>query len=240
MEDMAKKLADWIREQVSGAGCEGVVLGLSGGLDSAVVAVLCKHAFPDNVLAVLMPCHSDPADMEDAALVARQFDIPTATVNLDGVFDSLLEAIPDSNYDPATRKLAEANLKPRLRMTTLYYYSNRLRYLVVGTGNRSEIAIGYSTKYGDAGADILPLGNLLKRQVRELAGHLGVPRGIIEKPPSAGLWEGQTDEGEMGLTYEELDRYLATGEATEDVRKKVDAMARASAHKRATPPIPPF
>jgi len=240
MEDLSKKLVVWIKEHVSGAGCDGVVLGLSGGLDSAVVAVLCKRAFPDNVLAVLMPCHSDRADMEDAALVARQFDIPTATVNLDGVFDSLLAAIPTGDYDPATRKLTEANLKPRLRMSTLYYFANRLRYLVVGTGNRSELSVGYCCKYGDAGADILPLGNLLKSRVRELAEHLGVPGRIIEKTPSAGLWEGQTDEGEMGVTYEELDSYLATGEATEDVRKKVDAMARASAHKRATPPIPPF
>jgi len=125
-------------------------------------------------------------------------------------------------------------------MSTLYYFANRLRYLVVGTGNRSEIAVGYSTKYGDAGADILPLGNLLKSRVRELASYLSIPNGIIEKTPSAGLWAGQTDEGEMGLSYEELDRYLASGEATDEIRRKVDAMARASAHKRAAPPVPPF
>jgi NAD+ synthase len=123
-------------------------------------------------------------------------------------------------------------------MATLYYFANRRRYLVVGTGNRSEAAMGYCTKYGDAGVDILPIGNLLKSRVRELARHLGVPERIILKPASAGLWEGQTDEGEMGLTYEELDRYLDTGEATDEVRRKVDAHSRTTAHKAGPPPIP--
>lgn len=240
MEHLAQKLASWIGEQASAANCSGVVLGLSGGLDSAVVGVLCKRAFPDHTLAVLMPCRSAKSDLDDARLVAQDFDIPTATVDLEGVLDALLKALPRGEYEPGTPKLAEANLKPRLRMTTLYYLANRLRYLVVGTGNRSELAVGYCTKYGDGGADILPLGNLLKSQVRDLARHLGIPDRIIEKPPSGGLWEGQTDEGEMGLTYEDLDRYLSTGEATEQLRNKVDSMARASAHKRATPPVPPF
>jgi len=240
MEDLARKLVAWIREHVAGAGCEGVVFGLSGGLDSAVVAVLCQRAFPDKTLAVLMPCHSTKTDLDDAQLVAQKYAIPTISVSLDEVFDSTLKALPHKEYDPATKKLAEANLKPRLRMSTLYYFANRLHYLVVGTSNRSEIAVGYSTKYGDSGADILPLGNLLKSQVRELASHLVIPHRIIEKTPSAGLWEGQTDEGDMGLSYEELDRYLASGQATEEVRRKVEALARATAHKRATPPIPPF
>lgn len=240
MEDLAQRFVAWLREQVARANCQGVVFGLSGGLDSSVVAVLCQRAFPDNSLAVVMPCHSSEADVDDARLVAREFGILTVTVTLNEVFDSLLKAIPEREYDPDTQKVADANLKPRLRMSTLYYFANRLRYLVVGTGNRSEIAVGYSTKYGDSGADILPLGNLLKSQVRELASHLGIPHRIIEKTPSADLWEGQTDEGEMGLSYEELDRYLASGQATEEVRRKVEALARATAHKRATPPIPPF
>jgi NAD+ synthase len=124
-------------------------------------------------------------------------------------------------------------------MLTLYYLANRLSYLVVGTGNRSEISVGYFTKYGDGAVDILPLGNLVKRRVRELAIHLGMPKEIIKKPPSAGLWVGQTDEGEMGITYEELDRYLLAGEAGDEVKRKVDAMIAASAHKRVMPAIPP-
>lgn len=240
MEELAKKLIAWIRGQVSGAGLHGVVFGLSGGIDSAVVAVLCTRAFPENCVGLIIPCYSSEIDIEDAQAVAEKFQIPVRTITLDEVYKSLLGVLPVREFDPASRKLAEANLKPRLRMLTLYYLANRLGYLVVGTGNRSEISVGYFTKYGDGGVDILPLGNLVKGQVRELASHLGIPNEIIEKPPSAGLWEGQTDENEMGLTYEELDRYLTSGEAREAVRKKVDAMMTESAHKRAIPVIPPF
>lgn len=240
MEELANKVIAWMREQVALAKRKGVVFGLSGGLDSAVVAVLCKRAFPDSTLALIMPCYSSETDIEHARAVAKKFHIPTSTIALEGVLDSLLRVLPVGDYEPATKKLAEANLKPRLRMLTLYYLANRLGYLVVGTGNRSEISVGYFTKYGDGAVDILPLGNLVKRRVRELAIYLGMPKEIIQKPPSAGLWVGQTDEGEMGITYEELDRYLLAREAGDEVKKKVDVMIAASAHKRATPAIPPF
>jgi NAD+ synthase len=240
MEELANKLTAWIREQVAGAKRRGVVFGLSGGLDSAVVAVLCKRAFPTNALAIIMPCYSSETDIEHAETVASKFHIPTVTVALEGVFDVLLRVLPLGDYEPVNKKLAEANLKPRLRMLALYYSANQLGYLVVGTSNRSEISIGYFTKYGDGAVDILPLGNLVKRQVRELAVYLDIPKEIIQKPPSAGLWMGQTDEGEMGITYEELDRYLITGQAADEVKKKVDARITGSAHKRALPAIPPF
>lgn len=240
MEELANKLTAWIREQVSGAGLRGVVFGLSGGIDSAVTAVLCKRAFPEDCLAVVMPCESDEADIEDAHTVAGKFQVPIRNIILDEVYESLLGVLPVGEFDPASRKLAEANLKPRLRMLALYYLANRLGYLVVGTGNRSEISVGYFTKYGDGGVDILPLGNLMKSQVRELASYLGVPDKIIDKPPSGGLWEGQTDEEEMGVTYKELDRYLITGIAREVVREKVEIMMARSAHKRATPAVPPL
>ncbi len=125
-------------------------------------------------------------------------------------------------------------------MITLYHIANQLRYMVVGSSNRSEVAIGYFTKHGDGGVDIVPLGNLVKGQVRELACYLGVPAPIIDKPPSAGLWEGQTDEAEMGVSYEALDGFILTGEASEEVRKKIEAMMDSSAHKRSLPPIPEF
>ena len=125
-------------------------------------------------------------------------------------------------------------------MLTLYYIGNQLQYMVAGSSNRSEIAIGYSTKYGDSGVDIMPLGNLVKTQVRELAFFLGIPRTIIDKPPSAGLWEGQTDEGEMGFSYEALDRYLISGDATDELTSKIEAMITASNHKRSLPPIAQF
>jgi NAD+ synthase len=238
MEELARKLTSWIREQVKAADAKGVVLGLSGGLDSSVVAVLCKRALPQNTLAVLIPCYSSEIDLSHAHLVAQKFDIATTVVALDPVFDSLKKALPSEGFDAETEKLAQANLKPRLRMLTLYYLANRLGYLVVGSGNRSELEVGYFTKYGDGGVDILPLGNLLKSQVRELASYLGIPEEIITKPPSAGLWPGQTDEGELGISYEELDRYLIGGKASQEVKQRIEELSRCSAHKRRPPPSP--
>ena len=239
MNELAEHLTDWIRAEVTaGDGC-GAVFGLSGGLDSAVVAALAKQAFPHHSLGVVMPCHSDPRDAEDGALVAHHFGVPSATVDLGPVYDLLLEELAGSSSDLPESRLATANLKPRLRMTTLYAFANQLGYRVLGTGNRSELAVGYFTKYGDGGADLLPLGGLVKSEVRDLARSLGVPARIISKPPSAGLWADQTDEAEMGLTYEELDAYVLTGAAAPAVKAKVDAMNAASEHKRALPRIAP-
>ncbi len=240
VEELARRLVLWIRERVLAAGCNGAVVGMSGGLDSSVVAVLCHRAFPQTMLGVIMPCHSGDEDMEHANLVASKFAILTKTVALDTVFDTLLELLPGDGADPAASWLAQANLKPRLRMLTLYYFANSLNYMVVGAGNKSELSMGYFTKYGDSGVDILPLGNLVKREVRELAGFLGIPQPIIDKPPSAGLWAGQTDEAEMGLSYEELDRYLTTGVASSAVRRKIESMIAASHHKRQPPPVASF
>lgn len=238
MEELARKLTSWIREQVKAADARGVVLGISGGLDSSVVAVLCKKALPQNTLGVLMPCYSSEIDLSHARLVAQKFDIATTTVTLDSVFDAVKKALPTAGFDAETEKLAQANLKPRLRMLTLYYLANRLGYLVVGSGNRSELEVGYFTKYGDGGVDILPLGNLLKSEVRELARYLGIPEEIISKPPSAGLWPGQTDEGELGISYEELDRYLMSGEASAEVKQRIEALSRSAVHKLCPPPSP--
>ncbi|MBE3033414.1 MAG: NAD(+) synthase [Actinobacteria bacterium] len=239
MEQLAEHLTDWIRAEVTAGGGCGAVFGLSGGIDSAVVAALAKQAFPHHTLGVVMPCHSDPRDAEDGALVAHHFGVPSATVDLAPVYDLLLEQLAGSSTDLPESRLATANLKPRLRMTTLYAFANQLGYRVLGTGNRSELAVGYFTKYGDGGVDLLPLGSLVKSEVRDLARSLGVPARIITKPPSAGLWADQTDEAEMGLTYEELDAYLLTGAASPAVKAKVDAMNAASEHKRALPRIAP-
>jgi len=140
--------------------------------------------------------------------------------------------------DEAAARLALANVKPRLRMATLYFVANRLNYIVAGTGNRSEIAIGYYTKYGDGGVDVLPLGSFVKSEVRALARDLGVPAPVIDKAPSAGLWLGQTDEGEMGFTYAELEDYLHKGPASvaPAVAMKIERLTRVSEHKRHLPP----
>ena len=239
MLSLTDHLAAWIHDQVAGGGGRGVVFGVSGGIDSAVVAGLAQRAFPKHALGVLMPCHSDPQDAEDGALVAEHFGIDVTTVDLTPTFDVVARTLAAASPALLESRLALANLKPRLRMTALYALANQLGYFVAGSSNRSELAVGYFTKYGDGGVDLLPLGSLVKHEVRELALALEIPERIIAKPPSAGLWAGQTDEGDMGLSYEELDAYLLTGEASEDVRISVDAMRAGSEHKRALPTIAP-
>ena len=187
------------------------------------------------MLGLIMPCHSDPEDVEHAKKLAEKFRIKTETVDITPVYDLMVKILPEGN------RIAKANLKPRLRMATLYYFANNLNYLVVGTDNKSESFTGYFTKYGDGGVDILPISHLLKTEVRVLAMELGIPEEIITRPPSAGLWEGQTDEGEMGITYEQLDKTIIAIESgqtdgldstlLENVRK----MHSATEHKRNMP-----
>ena len=239
-EQLAEKLVSWIRGEVLEAKCKGVVVGMSGGVDSSVLAVLCQRAFPHDILGMIMPCHSRQEDKAHARLVADKFSIPTTEVVLDNIFDALIQTLPYYKTAPSITKIAQANLKPRLRMLTLYYVANQLDYMVAGASNKSEFAIGYFTKYGDGGVDIIPLSNLVKKQVKELANFLGIPQPIIDKPPSAGLWDGQTDEGEMGFSYGELDRYLLAGEASGELRDKIESMLAASEHKRSLPPIAHF
>jgi NAD+ synthase len=233
------QIATWMREHVKAAGAEGLVVGLSGGVDSACVAGLAARAVSQRaVLGVLLPCHSDPIDAQYAQLAARAFELETITVDLTPLYDAFSAALP-----PTDKRLAQANLKPRLRMTALYYVANAHNYLVAGTGNKSELLVGYFTKHGDGGVDIEPLGDLYKRQVYELARELDVPQPILERPPTAGLWPGQTDEEEMGLSYDTLERALLALESGDDggldqpTLDKVRRMVRTSEHKRALPPI---
>ncbi len=232
--EIAEKLTDWIRQRLSASGTKGVVLGLSGGIDSAVVAALAQRACGNNVLGLIMPCHSDPQDAADAGLVAEALNLETKTIDLTQAYDSLLLALGEPSGE---RSLALANIKPRLRMITNYFHAQKLGYLVAGTGNRSELTIGYFTKHGDSGCDILPIGGLVKHQVWDLARYLDIPDKIIDKAPSAGLWPDQTDEGEMGLSYTELDSYILTGEASPSSQAKIEQMRAKSAHKRAMPPV---
>lgn len=230
VENVCNDIIKWMKEKVEEAGCRGLVFGLSGGIDSAVVAALAKEAFPDNALGVIMPAHSNKEDEEHAKLVADALDLEITKVDLTGVFDKLVEVV---NHNESN-KLATANVKPRLRMTTLYYFAQNNKYLVAGTGNKSELTIGYYTKHGDSGVDILPIADFVKEEVRELARHLNIPEIIITKPPSAGLWENQTDEDEMGFSYKELDTYIKTGQADEKIKEKIDRMNKLSAHKTKT------
>ena len=255
MPTHATQLAEWMKAQVALAGARGIAVGLSGGIDSAVVIGLAAQAVPGRVVGVMMPCHSDPQDEVDGRQAASHFGVPAIRIDLTEAYDGLLAGLSDAlgQLPPDQRPVAAtdetdikarlplANIKPRLRMTSLYFVANSLNYLVAGTGNRSELAIGYFTKYGDGGVDILPIGRLLKSEVRTLARDLGVPAPIIDKPPSAGLWLGQTDEEEMGFTYAGLEAYLTKGPSgvPSELAEHIERLERASGHKRTGTPMPP-
>ena len=235
-EELVNYIQAWLKARVSEAGARGIIVGLSGGIDSAVVAALGRRAFGrENLLTLIMPCHSDESDANDAILVANSLDINYKIIELDKAFDALANEFSLNNI--ALSKLAQANLKARLRMSSLYAAAQTLNLLVCGTSNRSEYETGYFTKYGDSASDLLPLADLLKTQVRAIAKYLNIPEKIIIKAPSAGLWANQTDEAEMGFSYEQLDKYLETGEADSDVKLKIDAMHARSEHKRKPAPI---
>lgn len=233
-EKLRDDLVIWLRERAQEAHAKGFIFGLSGGIDSAVVAGLAKRVFPENSLGLIMPCDSIDDDKNDALKIAKSLDLEVKVVDLTNTYNELLKASFTSE-----NKLARSNIKPRLRMTTLYYYGQDLGYLVVGPSNGSEWYVGYSTKYGDSGADIYPIANILKTDIFKLAKALDLPDFIIEKKPSAGLWKGQSDESEMGFTYEVLDSYIR-GEKIpeEEIKKKIDGMHNRSKHKRM--PVPMF
>lgn len=225
----------FIRRQLREARADGIVFGNSGGKDSALVGALCKAACV-NTLGIILPCgvkRNFGEDAEDALALAAFFGIETQTVDLTDVKAALVERLS------AAQNLTETaliNLAPRLRMTALYAVAASRNAIVAGTGNASETAMGYFTKWGDGAYDFNPIRDLTATEVLEFLAYLGAPERILTKPPSAALKEGQTDEGEMGMTYAELDRYLTTGEGSEEVKRKVADARRRSAHKLRLPP----
>jgi NAD+ synthase len=231
--DIAHQIVDWLRDQLQDTDTKGFVLGLSGGLDSAVCAMLTRRA-TDHCLGLILPIESDVKDLDDASAVASASDLKTQYIDLTTIYGNLVKLMP------AGDRLALGNIKARLRMTVLYYHANILNYLVCGTGNKTEISLGYFTKYGDGACDILPLGDLYKGEVRELARTLNIPQEIIDKVPGAGLWAGQTDEGEIGCTYADMDEALKKiekGEIGDDTTRRLHDMARKTTHKREKPRI---
>ena len=235
MRDIVIQCEKWLRDEVSHAGAKGIILGLSGGIDSSVLAALGRESLGhEGVLGVIMPCGSNPDDEQDAKLLADSLDVKYTRVDLSETFRVMCGSIV-GNLSP----LVCSNMKARLRMVTLYALGQANGLLVCGTSNRSEYETGYFTKYGDSGADLLPLVSFLKRDIRAMAKILGVPEKIITKAPSAGLVDGQTDEGDMGFTYDVLDEYLAAGKINDpSAKERIDVMRRRSEHKRK--PIPFF
>jgi len=238
MKTVSQRIIASIRRGARASKAAGIVIGLSGGIDSSVAAALCARALGrGKVLGLIMPCHSHEEDMRDAKILARHLGIRAPVVDLSTVYDTFMAILP------AAGNLARSNVKPRLRMITLYYHANKHNYLVCGTGNKSELMAGYFTKYGDGAVDLLPIAGLYKRDIVKLARFLKIPEKIITKPPSAGLWKGQTDEGEMGITYAQLDDILDRLErkkpqvASAPTVALVKRMIARSAHKRCMPDI---
>lgn len=228
-----EKLVAWVKEKAEDAHAKGIIFGLSGGIDSAVMAGIAKKAFGDNCMGVIMPCYSNPLDEEHARIVADALDLKVEKVDLTESFDTLLKAMPFKSEN----KLAVSNLKPRLRMTTLYYLAQDLGYLVAGPTNLAEYTVGYFTKHGDSAVDLMPLASFVKSEIRDLARALNIPDEIIDKKPSAGLWNEQTDEDEMGFGYDVLDGYIRTNQGPEETVEKIKGMNIRSEHKRKYPPI---
>jgi NAD+ synthase len=244
MEEKIQKLIEWLREQVANAGLNGAIVGISGGIDSAVVAHLIKRAFPDHSLGLIMPCKSNPKDKEDALKVVESCGIKHFVIDLTETHQTLFREIEKQlkekgEWNEEAARLGDANTRARLRMTTLYAVANNYGYIVVGTDNAAEWFTGYFTKYGDGGVDLVPLVHFTKGEVREMARILGVPEEIITKAPSAGLWEGQTDESEMGTTYEMIDKYLKGKEIPEKDRQIIERLHNRSHHKRQLAIAPP-
>ncbi|MCD6264311.1 NAD+ synthase, partial [Candidatus Bathyarchaeota archaeon] len=203
-----RRILDFISEQVSAAGLKGGIVAVSGGLDSSVTLALSAKALGgDRVRALMMPEQglTPESDITDALEVAEMFGVTCDVVDITPVIRAIYSTLP--NYDPQDL-ISAGNVKARVRMIINYYYANRLGKMVIGSSNKSELLTGYFTKYGDGAADLFPLADLYKTQVRQLARHLGLPRRIIEKVPTAGLWPGQSDEGELGVKYELLDLIL--------------------------------
>ena len=227
---------EYVRTLLRSSGAKGIIYGNSGGKDSVLVSIICKKACDDTV-GVIMPCGSKrnyEEDTRDALEIAEMYSIETRQVDLASAKDEmvrLLSGAADLSRD------ALSNINPRLRMITLYAIGQSENRLVAGTGNRSEIHMGYFTKWGDGGHDFNPISDLTVKEVYEFLEFLGVPEKIIKKAPSAGLFEGQTDEAEMGVTYAAIDDYLLNSNVNEQDKKIIDAFHKRSQHKRRLPSV---
>lgn len=242
IEIKIQKIVEWLKEQGRAAGAKGMLVGVSGGIDSAVVAHLIKMAYPDNSMGVIMPIHSSPEQLVDAEELIQSCGITRLYVDLSDINSQLLNEINSSMgelFNPDQERISDANMRARLRMTTLYTIANNLNYMVIGTDNAAEIYTGYFTKYGDGGVDLMPIAHLLKSEVYAWAEYLNVPSNIRSKAPSADLWEGQTDEQEMGTSYAHIDGYLAGKIIPDKDLTTILNLHKKTEHKRNIPSRPP-
>ncbi|GGD05998.1 NAD(+) synthase [Pontibacillus salipaludis] len=243
MEKKVEYLTNWIKEKVEEAGANGALVGISGGIDSAVVSSLIKRAFPEQSLGVILPIDQEVEDQEDAVTLVEQIGLNYIGINLTTPYQTTHATIREKlkekgDWQEERSQLGGANLQARLRMSTLYAVANHYGYLVIGTDNAAEDFTGYFTKYGDGGVDLVPLINLRKEEVRELAEYLEVPDSIIHKKPSAELWEGQSDEDELGVSYDSIDDYLRGESISKKDEERIQQLHKNTQHKRQVPAGP--
>lgn len=232
LSDEVENVIEWIKEYLSMSGAKGVVVGNSGGKDSATVIGLATKAIGrENVITVAMPCNSKKKDLDDAKLVAKTFGVKLITVDLTNTY---LQLEKDINIELIEE--AKINIKPRLRMTTLYGIAQTYGYLVIGTGNLCERMVGYTTKWGDSASDFNPIGDFTVEEVFEIGRIIGVPKEILEKAPSDGLGK-LTDEEKMGVTYKQISEYIETGKTDKNAEKNILNKIKNSEHKRKEVPI---
>ena len=232
------KVLQWISDQVRNSGTKGVVIGNSGGKDSATVIALATKALgKENVVTIAMPCNSINKDLEDAKLVAKTFDVKILEIDLSSSYETIRQQMNQSlneNNMKEISKEADINIKPRLRMTTLYAVAQTLGYLVAGTGNLCERMVGYTTKYGDSACDFNPIGDFTVDEVIRIGQILGVPSNVINKAPHDGISE-ETDEEKMGIKYSQIAEYIETGKTDIDVVEKIENKYKLTKHKRQMP-----
>ena len=242
-DDRIALTVKWLQMKVKHANAAGLVVGISGGIDSAVVANLIKLACPDQSAGLILPVNSHKNDLHDALAAAQAAGLTHHIIDFTEIHQSIMQKVmgvldPHYKEKDIKRQICDANLRARLRMCALYAYANALNYLVVGTDNAAELYTGYFTKHGDGGVDLLPIGKLLKKEVYQWAVEFNVPERILQRPPSAGLWEGQTDEEEMGTTYEIIDQFLSGNTVPEKELSHLNLLHERSNHKRQMPPLP--
>lgn len=239
LEQEMNSAIEWIKKYVQTSKAKGVVIGNSGGKDSAtVLAMASKAVGKENVLAVSMPCNSSSSDFEDAELVARTFEVKNIKVELSNCYSEMEKEI-NLQLNQNLSKEATVNIKPRLRMTTLYGIAQSLGYMVIGTGNLCESMVGYTTKWGDNSSDFNPIGNFTVSEVLEIGRMLGVPEKILKKAPSDGLG-GQTDEEKMGIKYSQIEEMIEKGTAEEKAKQEIIRRYQNSKHKRSLVPVYTF
>lgn len=237
LEQYLGEIEKFLQQYLIGAHAQGYVLGVSGGIDSALVAALTVKAVGrDRLHALLMPIDSHPSDLKDGIELCHKYDISYEIIDLSEVYHNLTKNF--HFVDNNEGRLALNNTKVRLRMVTLYAFAQARNSLVLGTDNADEIHVGYFTKYGDGAADLAPIAELTKGEVYEASKMLGVPQSIIDRTPTAGLFNGQTDEGELGVTYAQLDDYLLGREVDRKVKDRIQYLHRISEHKRRLIPRP--